>query len=67
MLPIIDRDASYKSRQQTYLGWIRRFGSRGVLYEVIALLPPNDVRIRVISTGEEATYRVADLLNDPED
>ena len=49
------------------VGQVRRFGSRGVPYEVISVLSPQDIRIRVLTTGEEATYSVVDLLADPED
>jgi hypothetical protein len=38
-----------------------------VLYEVIAILSADEVRIRVLTTGEEADYAIADLLADPED
>ena len=54
-------------RTATDLGWVRRFGPRGVPYEVIAILSPKEVRIRVLTTGEEVDYGIADLLNDPED
>ncbi len=49
------------------VGRVRRFGPQGVLYEVIALVSPEEVRIRVISTGEVAAYPIADVLTDPED
>jgi hypothetical protein len=49
------------------VGRVRRFGPRGVLYEVIALVSPEEVRIRVITTGEVTTYAIADVLTDPED
>jgi hypothetical protein len=50
-----------------YLGWVRRFGPAGVPYEVIRVLSRDEVCIRVITTGEETTYAVSDLLSDPED
>jgi hypothetical protein len=49
------------------VGRVRRFGPRGVLYEVIALVSQEEVRIRVIATGEVAAYPIADVLTDPED
>lgn len=49
------------------VGKVRRFGHHGVPYEVIAVLSPDEVKIRVITTGEETSYLLADLLNDPED
>jgi len=49
------------------IGRVRRFGPRGVTYEVIAVLSATDVKIRVIATGEEAAYPIADVLSDAED
>lgn len=49
------------------VGCVRRFGKRGVPYEVIAVASPKEVRIRVIPTGEETNYPIADVLTDPED
>jgi hypothetical protein len=49
------------------VGSVHRFGPRGVPYEVIAVLSPTELRIRVITTGEETTYALADFLADPED
>lgn len=49
------------------VGSVHRFGPRGVPYEVIAVLSPDELRIRVITTGEETTYALADFLADPED
>jgi len=68
-MPTITMDRSKKPdlKPPAYLGWVRRFGPRGVLYEVIAILSADEVRIRVLTTGEEADYAIADLLTDPED
>jgi hypothetical protein len=63
----IDRSKEPDLKPLAYLGWVRRFGPRGVLYEVIAILSADEVRIRVLTTGEEADYAIADLLADPED
>lgn len=49
------------------VGRVRRFGPYGVLYKVIAIVSPAEVRIRVITTGEVAAYPIADVLTDPED
>jgi hypothetical protein len=49
------------------VGTVRRFGPRGVPYEVIAVTSRDDVLIRVIPTGEETTYPIAHVLADPED
>ena len=68
-MPTITMDRSKKQdlKRPAYLGWVRRFGPRGVLYEVIGVVSPGEVRIRVLMTGEEADYPIADLLTDPED
>lgn len=63
----LDRSKNQDLKQPAYLGWVRRFGPRGVLYEVIGAVSPDEVRIRVLTTGEEADYPIADLVNDPED
>ncbi len=62
----MDRRKSLEPAPPAYLGWVRRFGPRGVPYEVIAILSADEVRIRVLTTGEEADYAIADLLTDPE-
>jgi hypothetical protein len=49
------------------VGSVHRFGPGGVPYEVIAVVSPHELRIRVITTGEETTYALADFLADPED
>jgi Family of unknown function (DUF5397) len=49
------------------IGAVRRFGPHGVPYEVLSIVSADEVLIRVISTGEETTYRTADVLADPED
>ena len=49
----------------SYVGSIRRFGKFGVLYEVLRIINATTALIRVIETGEETTYPLADLLLDP--
>ena len=49
----------------TITGSVHRFGKNGVLYEVLEQLNDSSPRIRVIETGEEATYPIADILRDP--
>jgi len=49
------------------VGLVRRFGPRGVPYEVLAMQSRDEVKIRVIPTGEETTYPITDVLTDPED
>jgi Family of unknown function (DUF5397) len=55
------------ARSASYVGQVRRFGVHGILYEVIAAASADDVKIRIISTGEITTYPIADVLSDPED
>jgi hypothetical protein len=52
------------------VGTWRRFGAIGPVYEIIdsgSELPDGDrlMRIRVVETGEEVDYRLAEILNDP--
>ena len=55
---------------QYLIGTWRRFGLSGPVYEIIAegkKLPAGDetLRIRVVETGEELDYKLADILDDP--
>ncbi len=50
---------------QLIVGSVRRFGEKGVLYEVIRKVNAASAVIRVIDTGEEALYPIADILKDP--
>ena len=52
------------------VGTWRRFGPVGPVYEIVAAgkpLPDGDrmMRVRVIESGEEVDYRLADILDDP--
>ena len=52
------------------VGTWRRFGSVGPVYEIIGAgreLPGGDrlMRVRVVETGEEVDYRLAEILDDP--
>ena len=52
------------------IGTWRRFGSVGPIYEIICTgdeLPGGDrrMRVRVVETGEELDYRLAEILDDP--
>ena len=47
------------------VGSVHRFGPHGVLYEVVKVLDDKRALIRVIDTGEETPYRLADILADP--
>jgi hypothetical protein len=52
------------------VGTWRRFGAVGPVYEIIDAgreLPGGDrlMRIRVVETGEELDYRLAEILDDP--
>ncbi len=57
---------------QSLIGTWRRFGLSGPVYEIISegkKLPAGDetVRVRVIETGEELDYKLADVLDDPKE
>lgn len=52
------------------VGTWRRFGAVGPVYEIIGSgdeLPGGDrqMRVRVVETGEELDYRLAEILDDP--
>ena len=54
------------------IGDIRRLGLVGPPYEVLgpstsAILGEPYMRIRLIESGEQVEYAVADILNDPQD
>ncbi|MHB8860469.1 MAG: DUF5397 family protein [Minisyncoccota bacterium] len=50
---------------QPAIGMVRRFGENGVLYEVMRPIDDSSVMIRVLDTGEEAAYPVAEVRRDP--
>jgi hypothetical protein len=55
---------------ETLIGTWRRFGVAGPVYEVIgggtgASSPTPLMRVRVLESGEELDYKLADLLADP--
>jgi hypothetical protein len=50
---------------QALLGSVRHFGPHGVLYEVVKIVDDRRALIRVIDTGEETSYSIANILNDP--
>ena len=57
---------------QSLIGTWRRFGLSGPVYEIVSeakKLPFEDetVRVRVIETGEELDYKLADVLDDPKE
>ncbi len=57
---------------ERFLGTWRRFGPVGPVYEIIGRnreLENGDwmMRIRVLETGEEADYKLTDILDDPKE
>jgi hypothetical protein len=57
---------------QTLIGTWRRFGMSGPVYEIVSegeKLPTGDetLRVRVVETGEELDYKLADILDDPKE
>ncbi len=49
---------------QSLVGTVHRFGEKGVLYEVVRPVDSSSVMIRVLDTGEETAYPVADVRRD---
>ena len=52
------------------VGTWRRFGSAGPVYEILSAGRPladgdQMMRIRVVESGEELDYRLAEILDDP--
>ena len=63
-------DALKMPQPANLVGTWRRFGAVGPVYEIISAgteLPDGDrlMRIRVVETGEEVDYRLAEILDDP--
>jgi len=60
------------AQSQNLVGTWRRFGLVGPVYEVIGEGPVSAdgdrfMRIRVLESGEETDYRLAELLDDPKE
>jgi hypothetical protein len=53
------------TRSSSLVGSNHRFGKDGVLHEVISAAINDAAVIRVLETGEETTYPIADILDDP--
>jgi len=49
------------------IGSYRRFGSAGVVYQVLDRLDERTVKIRVLETEEETSYPLKDMLLDPKE
>jgi hypothetical protein len=49
------------------VGRVRRFGSYGVLYEVVTILDDKHALVRVVDTGEETPYSLEKIFADPTD
>lgn len=49
----------------TVVGQIRRFGTVGILYEILEQIGAYSCRIKVLETGEELTYPLGKILLDP--
>ena len=63
-------DALKMPQPANLVGTWRRFGAVGPVYEIISAgteLPDGDrlMRIRVVETGEEVDYSLAEILDDP--
>ena len=53
------------SSPETLVGRFHRFGAAGVAYEVLEEVDDQQVKIRVVETGETLTYSRAYLASDP--
>jgi hypothetical protein len=63
-------DRSVLPHADNLLGTWRRFGVAGPVYEIVDTgreLPGGDrmMRVRVVESGEEVDYRLAEILDDP--
>ena len=63
-------DTATLPQPASLVGTWRRFGAVGPVYEIIGsggVLPGGDcvMRIRVVESGEELDYRLAEILDDP--
>jgi hypothetical protein len=54
-----------ESAKPPLIGSVRRFGEKGVLYEIVRPIDDATMTIRVLDTGEETSYPIADILRDP--
>jgi hypothetical protein len=66
------KETAQLSQPASLLGTWRRFGAAGPVYEIIGTghgLPDGDclMRVRVVETGEEVDYRLAEILDDPQE
>lgn len=62
--------ASLPHQPANLVGTWRRFGAAGPVYEIVSAgreLSGGDrvMRVRVVETGEEVDYRLAEILDDP--
>ena len=49
------------------VGQVRRFGTYGVLYEILERVDDAKFKIRVLDTGEELAYPLTKIVLDPRD
>lgn len=60
------KQAAYGSSDRSDLaGQFRRFSESGPAYEVLRIVDRETAWIRVVYSGEELAYPIADLLQDP--
>lgn len=58
-------DTKKSPLSQSLVGTLHRFGKNGVLYQVLREVDGTSALIRVLETGEETTYPIADIKDDP--
>ena len=60
-----ERTAYASDTPESLVGQFRRFGEAGPAYEVIRIVNSDDAWITVVYSGEELTYPIKDILQDP--
>ncbi|WP_342151077.1 DUF5397 family protein [Methylorubrum sp. SB2] len=69
---MLDANPSALPEPRSLIGTWRRFGPVGPVYEIIGTREPlprggSLMRVRVVETGEEIDYPLADILDDPKE
>ena len=60
-----EAQAVFLSDAEGFVGQVRRFGSDGPAYEVLAVAGHGNVTIEVVETGEQLDYAIEELVRDP--
>jgi hypothetical protein len=57
--------AAYLSDPRRLIGQVRRFGDAGPAYEILRIDSNDEAWIRVVFSGEELAYPIAEIVADP--